>query len=234
MQTAAVPSLTGIVGQLIERLVVAVGFFAGMPQGWGIGTLMEGRVRRLAARFARLAARIEAGTLRPPRRRAERTGQAAERVRRPPLPLVLRRFGWLGRMVPGAWTCALEFEPVLAGPEMAALVAAVPQAARILRPLSHMLGLKAPAYLRLPRRKRKQASAPGARRSSPLPSPRRGEGEGKNTPRLGPDPRALWPDYQEMVERTRRWPGSEPVNPPLLPLGFATGPPVAENFKKPG
>jgi hypothetical protein len=98
-------------------------------------------MQRLAERFARLRARLEAGTLRPPRARGETDDEAAPearprvRVRRPWLPFLPRTFGWFARTVPGAGPAAREFEMLLASPGMPALISVAPQAGRILRPL---------------------------------------------------------------------------------------------------
>ena len=54
--------------------------------------------------------------------------------------------------VGAAFHCAGPFERLLADPEMAHLVAAAPQAGRILRPFCRMLRVKRPAYLRPARR----------------------------------------------------------------------------------
>jgi hypothetical protein len=133
----------------------------GMPLvNRAMATLAWGRMQRLAERFARLRARLEAGTLRPPRARGERDDEPAPearprvRVRRPWLPFLPRTFGWFARTVPGAGPAAQEFEMLLASPGMPALISVAPQAGRILRPLAHMLGVRRPEFLRLPRRKR--------------------------------------------------------------------------------
>ena len=97
------------------------------------------RLRRLAARFARLAS----SPARP--RKAARSGRAGPHS---PLP---RRFAWLIRLIPGTAAVAAQFSAMLETEEMAALVAATPQAGRIIRPLCHTLGLPPPASLRRPR-----------------------------------------------------------------------------------
>ena len=67
-------------------------------------------------------------------------------------------------MLPEIAHYANAFIPLVADPEMQAMVAAAPQVGRILRPFCHMLGLPLPEWLRLPkrvrvRRKRTPASA---------------------------------------------------------------------------
>ena len=79
--------------------------------------LIWSRLQRMASRFASLAAR--AGTLRRP----------------PATP------GWLIRPVPEAAAYGGQLQQQLSKPEMAALIEAVPQARRILRPLCRMLAI---------------------------------------------------------------------------------------------
>jgi hypothetical protein len=59
-----------------------------------------------------------------------------------------RRFGWLFPMVPGDAACySGQLLAVLAEPEMQALLAACPQAVRVLRPLCRMLGIARADYV---------------------------------------------------------------------------------------
>jgi hypothetical protein len=95
------------------------------------------RLRRRGARFAALLARFRAGTLpapRPLRRRAPRVPSD-----RPPYVRLPRRPGWLLRMMAPARLpvapYATYLRQLLDDPEIAALLAAAPQAARLLRPL---------------------------------------------------------------------------------------------------
>src|SRR5947209_16938317 len=76
-----------------------------------------------------------------------------------PRPLLPRRSGWLLRLTPSAAAARSQLEYLLADPEMAALLAEVPQAGRILRPLCHMLGIPPVPALRLARGTRR-APAP--------------------------------------------------------------------------
>ncbi len=133
--------------------------------------LIWSRLRRLGTRFAALDARVQAGTLRAT---AAARRRAAPRAARPrPPPVLPRRFAWLIRLVPESAAGASQLQYLLAGPEMAALVAAAPQAGRILRPLCHMLGLRPPAILALPPPDRRAAPAcpAGADPARPIPPP---------------------------------------------------------------
>ncbi len=98
------------------------------------------RLRRLAVRFAALAARIAAGrqrrilSRRPPRPAQRRPSQR----RLPYGP------GWLLHVVPQARAYGSQLQHLMADPEFAALVDAAPQMRRLLRPLCRMLGVAPP------------------------------------------------------------------------------------------
>ncbi len=100
------------------------------------------RLRRIGRDFAGLAARIRAG--RTVRRSA--TGRRPARPRGPRGPRRLPQgFAWLLPLVPEAAAgYGSQLRHLLAEPEMAALIAAAPQARRILRPLCRMLGVRLP------------------------------------------------------------------------------------------
>jgi len=77
----------------------------------------------------------------------ERPRAAAE-----PPPLALpRRVGWVLQTIFGTLIPGYELEKMVEDPELAALVADVPQLGRVLRPLCHMLAIRLPVWLRLPR-----------------------------------------------------------------------------------
>jgi hypothetical protein len=127
------------------------------------------RLRHLLARFTSLAARAEAGKLRPPRqgaplrRRRPPPGEAPSgdptpdpKPPRQPEQLLPQKFGWLIRFVPYEAACfGSQLQHQLSQPEMTALIEAAPQAGRILRPLCWMLAIPLPPILRLPPRPRK-------------------------------------------------------------------------------
>ena len=102
--------------------------------------LIWSRLRRLAARFAALSARIAAGRARRIRCR-RRPRATARRTARRALP---QSRAWLIRLVPEAAASGEQLRYLLAEPEMAALVAAAPQMRRLLRPLCRMLGVRLP------------------------------------------------------------------------------------------
>jgi hypothetical protein len=134
------------------------------------------RLRHLLARFTKLAARAEAGKLRPPRPRTVRpqrepplggappprevpSGHQNPDPKPPGQPerLLPRKFGWLIQFVPYEAACfGSQLQHQFSQPEMIALIEAAPQAAgRILRPLCWMLAIPLPPSLRLPPRPRK-------------------------------------------------------------------------------
>ena len=136
------------------------------------------RFNRAARRFERLMARVAAGTFRPPRPR---------HTPRPPRPSghpdpnshpyahrlpsgngwLSSALGYQGRGYAG------QLDHLLSQPETLALLAEIPQAARILRPICQMLGVW--PTIRAPRapRPRKPPCAPSARSARPPPAPRR-------------------------------------------------------------
>ncbi len=150
--------------------------------------LLWPRLNRLAIRFTALAARVAAGTAAP--RRSTSLRAAGARPRKPYARLP-RGFAWVVRMVPGTAAYGSQLQHLLADPEMAALLAAAPQAGRLLRPLCRMLGVRpppalTPALARPPRPARPSeapsrpaAVGPASPAAPPATPPR---------PRAGPDP----------------------------------------------
>jgi hypothetical protein len=106
-------------------------------------SLIWNRLRRLVARFASLAARVQAGPLPPPRRRTARKQSA--RQRQPELP---KGYAWLIRLVQPTAQFAGQVQHLLSDPEMIALLEAAPQAGRIFRPLCRALAIPLPPALR--------------------------------------------------------------------------------------
>ena len=107
--------------------------------------LIMGRLKTIRYIFARLAARIEAGTF-APRRSSPRPRATEKKTRkRTPLP---QGFAWLVKMVPETAASASQLQFLLAEPDMAALIAAAPaQMRRPLRSLCQMLGVILPPIL---------------------------------------------------------------------------------------
>jgi hypothetical protein len=162
-------SLTQTLGLIIGGLCEAVARRIAADRTSGpLILLTVARLRHLLARFTSLAARVQAGKLRPPRRRnlrrAPPPGEVAPDDDNPnPKPprqreqLLPRKFGWLIQFVPYEAACfGSQLQHQFSQPEMIALIEAAPQAAgRILRPLCWMLAIPLPPSLRLPPRPRK-------------------------------------------------------------------------------
>ena len=132
------------------------------------------RLRRLAVRFEKLMADVRSG-------RVAAAPAAGDRVeclpQLPGLPAwpspyrVPRGFGWLLRLAPASAAYAGQVEYLLADPEMKALAAGWPQAARMLRPLCRMLGIRPGPEFSAPRPGSPDSRADGA-------GPRRVKGSG--------------------------------------------------------
>jgi hypothetical protein len=121
--------------------------------------LLWRRLFRISRRFHFILARYRTGALPPPgstRRPASKP--TTLRVRRP--TQIPTRFGWVTHEVSMAVFHRYDLEDLLDDPELPALVAAAPQLGSALRPLCHMMAVKKPAWLRLPRRRRPKPPRP--------------------------------------------------------------------------
>jgi len=131
--------------------------------------LVWSRLRRMAARFASLAARADAGA--PPHAGAPaRPSAASLSGLRPsgPRERLPDRFAWLLRLVPEAACHGAQVQHLLSEPGIAALLAAAPRAGRVLRPLCRMLGV-APGPALSVRRERAPGEPPGRGRDAAGP-----------------------------------------------------------------
>ena len=163
VQPAPPPALSDRFACVIDGLCRAL---AARGAGRGLAVplmlLLWSRLRRTAARFARLAEKVRAGTLPPPRHRLR-----SPRPAQPPPPRLPRGYAWLVRRLPQAAAAASQLQHLLADPAMADLLAAAPQAGRLLRPLCQMLGVRPPPALLPP-----AAAGPAGGAVAPLcPSP---------------------------------------------------------------
>ena len=126
-------------------------------------SLLTWRLGRVAQRLDRLMLRWQAGTLPQPRPvRAPRRRPAAEAsppIYVPPI-YVPQGHAWLIHLVQPTAQYMPQLERFLADPQTRALVAAAPQAGRLLRPLCRMLAIAPPEWLRLPARPRPLQPAP--------------------------------------------------------------------------
>jgi hypothetical protein len=106
---------------------------------------------RALGRFERLHARWQAGTL--PKPRKPRPRPATPRVRKPPIrPLPPNNAKWRWPLLHHGNVWILNFEALLARPDLQEFAAAAPQLGRILRPLCRRMAIPIPAFLALPPR----------------------------------------------------------------------------------
>jgi hypothetical protein len=185
------PGVAQTVGLIIGGLSRAVA--AGSARNRAAGPLLiliYGRLQRMLARFASLAERVRAGTLRPRRHRVARPRPQRKRDRLP------QKFGWLVGLVPEAACFGSQLHHLLSDPAMTALLKAAPQAGRILRPLCRMLAQKPDPTLLPP--PPKPAATAFCRTEPPPPPP-----PGATPPGAGPP----GPGVERPVVVWRRWRG---------------------------
>lgn len=102
--------------------------------------LVWGRIKRVQVRLQALLLRFQQGRLRV----GGPGGRGCSGPRGGGGVALPRRFGWLLPLVPFEAACfAGQIRAVLAEPEMVALLAAAPQARRVLGPVCRMLGIEA-------------------------------------------------------------------------------------------
>ncbi len=144
-----------------------------------IWTLLWFRLERLGNRLARLYDRWQTNTLPKPRPKTARP-KASQRptppqipeLPAPGMPLVdaptrlPQGRGWITRRIPESGPSAGALHDMLQNPHTQDFVQAAPQAARLLRPLCHALGVDQPTWLKRPPRPRKP-------RKPRAPKPRR-------------------------------------------------------------
>jgi hypothetical protein len=133
-----------------------------------IWTLLWFRLERVANRLTRLYEQWQQGTLPKPRP----TTQRPKTVQKPTPPQIPefphpgatlvdspsrlpRGRGWITRRIPEAGPSAGALHDLLQQPNIQDFVQAAPQAARLLRPLCHALGVDQPAWLQRPPRPRR-------------------------------------------------------------------------------
>ena len=144
-----------------------------------VWTLLWFRLERLGNRLTRLYAQWQQGTLPKPRPGTTRSkpvrkpapqlpefpGTAGMSLVDAPARLPQGR-GWITRRIPETGPSAGALHDLLQQPHTQDFVQAAPQAARLLRPLCHALGVDQPAWLKLP-------ACPRPQRKPRPPKPRR-------------------------------------------------------------
>ena len=180
---APAESFAGILAWLCRAVAAAA---AKNPLAAPLLILLWPRLNRLARRFTALAARVEARTAAPRRPASPRPAAARSRLPYRRLP---RRFAWLPPLVPGAAAAGSQLQHLLTTPEMTGLLAAAPQAGRLLRPLCRMLGVRPLPALALKPRPAPLPPAP-ARAAATGPAPPTAPPPDPPCPQTVPSPRA--------------------------------------------
>ena len=174
--------LGGRFASIIDHLCLIVAAYIATDRTAGeLITLIWTRLRRRGVRFAALLARFRAGTLPPPRPPRPRTRRAPADGRPPHIRLP-RTPGWLLRVMPqtGVAAYGAYLRQLLEDPEMLALLAAAPQAGRLLRPLLTALSIDPlPEVLRPPPKPKAAPADP----AEPVPA-----ATGQAPPQHPPDP----------------------------------------------
>jgi hypothetical protein len=160
-------SAAAILRVVLFGLRAALGLF-GLEAARAVA--LHRRIGQVAGRIERLLMRFRAGKLwRVTGRTSARSGAIRGRANCT-LP---RRFGWL--VISGGHRAAgfgSQLQTVLAAPEMAELLAASPQAARILRPICRALAVELPLAVASPGPVAERTPKPPRRRKSkPKPEP---------------------------------------------------------------
>ena len=139
--------------------------------------ILDAYLIRTRRRLLRLIEQWQAGTLPAPRSRAPRPRAPGPRTPSPPVPRLPRARTWIVRRAgyhAAASTCQLQH--MLDQDDLRRFLAEVPRAARLLRPLAHLLGLHPlPAPLALPPKPRPlkpEPPKPEAPKLPPLDLPR--------------------------------------------------------------
>ena len=143
--TATPETVSANLRTILRGLMAALG-------AWGLepvlALLLHRRIRGIAGRIERMLVRFRAGRLWRVNHRTARLGA----IRRANCALP-RRFGWLVQA--GGHRAAAfgsQLQHVLNAPEMAELLAASPQAGRLLRPLCRALAIELPGIAATPRK----------------------------------------------------------------------------------
>ena len=158
-------------GVILHYLILAVAAMSGGDRlSFPMIGFINARIREIKLRITRIAERLRDGTY-VPRRTGPRRPPA---IRRPwqPSKLPTKR-GWLLKLVPDAVCFRSKLEILLCDPEMAALLAAAPEAiGRPFRSLCWMLRMPPPKILARPKKPRKPRKTPAA---APEPAPSKPE-----------------------------------------------------------
>ena len=168
----AAPQPTSLSGRfaraiaLLRSLVANFGAF-GLPTFPFVDAACH-RLERLGRRLDTLLRKYEAGTLPPPKpARPRHSHEKPARPAKPKTPAqsLPTRYGWMQHWVRLANQSGIDH--LIAHPDLPAVLAAAPQAGRILRPLCHMLAIPRPDFLATNPRPTKAAKPATRKRRAP-------------------------------------------------------------------
>ena len=151
---------------ILRGILAALGMWRVEPKP---AMVLYNRISGIFGRIERLLVRFRAGRL----WRVTQKGAAQRRsALRTPAIALPRRFGWLvqagGHQAAGF---GLQLQTVLNTPEMVELLAASPQAGRILRPLCRALAMEVPGVSEAPRQRANAGRPKRPRKPRPKPEP---------------------------------------------------------------
>jgi len=151
---------------ILRGILAALGMWRMQPV---LARVLYNRISGIFGRIERMLVRFRAGRLWRATRRD--VVQRRPECRKPEVQLP-RRFGWLvqagGHQAAGF---GLQLQTVLATPEMVAMLAASPQAGRILRPLCRALAMEVPGVSEPPRKLADGGRPKRPRKPRPKPEP---------------------------------------------------------------
>ena len=221
---------------LTDRLACTIEAIRCAVAAWGaknraaapIIVLLWGRFGHIVTRFTALVAQVRAGRVPAQRvtRRADGPAPPRDPPSRPTVELP-RGFAWLLRLVPETRSLAGQVRHWLTDPELKEILAAAPQAGRLLRPLCHMLGIEPGPALALPRPERRAAPVQEPAVSDAPAAPERGSPPERESDlriksgdvRWERDPieQVRWDPPRDPIERVRWDPPPSPPRPPEPP-----------------
>jgi len=151
---------------ILRGILAALGMWRVEPKP---AMVLYNRISGIFGRIERMLVRFRAGRL----WRVTQKGAAQRRsALRTPAIALPRRFGWLvqagGHQAAGF---GLQLQTVLNTPEMVELLAASPQAGRILRPLCRALAMEVPGVSEAPRQRANAGRPKRPRKPRPKPEP---------------------------------------------------------------
>jgi len=163
---SATETVTANLRMILRGILAVLGMWRVEPT---VARVLFGRINGTFGRIERLLLRFRAGRL---WRVTQRGGTQRQHVHRKQAVALPRRFGWLVQA--GGYQAAgfgSQLQTVLNAPEMTELLAASPQARRILRPLCRALAVEVPGVSGAPRKVEDHERPKRIRASRPKPEP---------------------------------------------------------------